>query len=69
MKYWWIKERQNPQLGTYYVACGKMPIKQARAAERGTLYGYNIMHKFRSFDLYQAKLDELRRDGEKVSLG
>ena len=29
-KYWWIKERHNPQLGVYYVAIGRLRIAAAK---------------------------------------
>ena len=36
-KYWWIKERYNPQLGTYYIKYGNtLTVKQAKAMEDNT---------------------------------
>lgn len=64
MKFW-IKERHNPQLGTYWVACGKMSKADARKCER-PLYGFNIMHAFDSEEAYNARLDELRKAKERV---
>jgi len=66
-KYYWIKERHNPQLGVYYVACGQMPVKQAKASEL-SLYGNNYMHRFKTKDLYEARLFELISDGHKIYL-
>lgn len=63
---WWIKERYNPQLGTYFVLCGRMPTKEARAAERGSLYGTNTMLRFDTEGEYQDKARELREAGERV---
>ncbi len=64
-KRFWIKERYNPQLGTYYVGCGAMSIKAARGMER-PLYGDNIMHEYPSEADYLAKLAELRKLGKNV---
>jgi len=64
-KYWWIKERHNPQLGLYYVACGQIPVKDARAMGRGS-YGYNIMHKFSSASDYEEHLKQIREEGHLV---
>jgi len=64
MKFW-IKERHNPQLGIYYVACGKMFKREARANER-PLYGDNVMIPFDTKEEYEAELDRLERAGERV---
>lgn len=60
MKSFWIKERNNPQLGTYYVACGQLSKTAARKMER-SLYGSNVMLEFKSEAEYRAKLAELRK--------
>jgi hypothetical protein len=65
-KYWWIKERQNPQLGTYYVACGQITVTQARMHE-GAIYGSNRMHKFETKEAYEQRIVELRKQGERVN--
>jgi hypothetical protein len=62
---YWIKERQNPQLGTYYVACGLMFKSEAKRMA-SPLYGDNIMHRFYTKDAYDARLAELRAKGEAV---
>lgn len=59
----WIKERDNPQLGTYYVACGQLSRREAREMETGSLYGSNVMLEFETQTAYDAKLDELREQG------
>jgi hypothetical protein len=64
LKYW-IKERINPQLGTYYVACGQMTKSNAKARGRA-LYGENIMHQFDTKEAYLARLDDLFDKGESV---
>ena len=64
-KPFWIKERINPQLGTYYVACGQ---RSQTAAKRmaNALYGENIMHEYPDEQSYQAKINELRSRGISV---
>ena len=64
-KYFWIKERENPQLGTYYVACGQISIKEALPRER-TLYGFNIMHRYATKEAYEAEISRLKAKGERV---
>ena len=63
----WIKERYNYQLGTYYVACGQLSKTKAKAKER-SLYGHNVMHGFDSEKAYIARLKELRKSGENVHM-
>lgn len=63
--YWWIEERENPQTGTYYVACGKLTNAQAKDKEK-SLYGYNTMHKFLTEEAYNLEIDKLRNAGERV---
>ena len=59
-KYYWIKERHNPQFDKpYYVACGRITTRQAKKMENGTLYGANYMHRFNTWKEYKAKLREL----------
>lgn len=65
MKYW-IKERHNPQLGVYFVACGQMPVKAAKRHEL-QLYGSNIIHRFDTQAEYEARLQELVERGERVT--
>lgn len=56
----WIKERHNPQTGTYFVAMGQMS-NAAAAKHNNCLYGDNIMHPFATEAEYSTKLAELRR--------
>lgn len=65
MKKYYIKERDNPQLGTYFVACGQMFKAQARRYEN-PLYGSNVMHGFDTKEAYEKRLAELREQGESV---
>lgn len=64
-KPYWIKERHNPQLGVYYVACGQMSRTAAKQQEGG-VYGRNYMHPYDTESTYQARLTELSEKGEKV---
>ena len=66
LKYW-IKERDNPQLGTFYVGCGQMTKKNAKASENA-LYGNNVMIECGSEEEYRSRLDELKQSGERVYL-
>lgn len=53
-KYWWIKERDNPQFkNPYFIAYGRISIAKARKMETA-LYGRNYMHKFDTKDEYLA---------------
>lgn len=65
VKPWWIKERDNPQLGTYFVACGQMSKTAAKKHET-PLYGFNIMHRFDTEEAYQAELAALKKRKERV---
>lgn len=58
-KKFWIKQRYNPQLGTYFVPMGQMSKTQALAHEV-SLYGENVMLSFDTEKEYQAKIAELR---------
>lgn len=62
---WWIKARHNPQLGTYYVACGQMSKAAARRYER-PLYGDNVMMRYETEREYKAALEHLNRSGKSV---
>ncbi len=45
-KYWWIKERDNPQFkNPYFLAYGRITVAAAKRMEE-PLYGNNYMHKF-----------------------
>jgi hypothetical protein len=59
-KKFWLRERLNPQTGTYWVLCGQITVKEAKAYEK-TLYGDNVMHPFTTEAAYHAKIDELRK--------
>jgi hypothetical protein len=62
---WWIKERDNPQTGTYFCACGQMSKREAKKRE-DPLYGSNIMRPYATEAEYRAALESLRAAGERV---
>jgi hypothetical protein len=64
-KPYWIKERDNPQLGVYYVACGQLGVREA-ARMTQSLYGSNKMLRFDTEVEYLSKLNELRGAGKTV---
>jgi hypothetical protein len=65
-KLFWIKERDNPQLGTYFVPCGQLSKPAAKKHENSS-YGSNIMHCFDDEQSYNAKIKQLRESGERVN--
>ena len=64
LKYW-IKQRYNPQLGTYYITMGQLTAKDAKAHEK-TIFGHNTMHRFDSHEKYQDEIEKLQAAGERV---
>jgi len=58
---YWIKERHNPQLRTYYTPMGQMTVAEARKIEDGTLYGDNVMLRFKTEGEYLSKLEEIKQ--------
>lgn len=64
-KSYWIKERHNPQFGTYYIVCGQMSKTAAMSMQR-TLYGDNVMHDFDTKEAYEERIEILKRRGERV---
>lgn len=66
-KQFYIKERHNPQFKQpYYVACGQLSKKEAKAAEN-TIYGYNNMIAFQSKEEYEKAIEKYKADGFNVS--
>ncbi len=63
-KFWWIKERYNPQLGVYYVPCGQLTISEARRKEN-SLYGTNCMKRFETEEKYLAEVMKLKKQGKR----
>ncbi len=66
VKPYWIKERHNPQLGTYYVACGQLSRTAASKMMGKSLYGYNTMQAFTTESEYKKALDSLKAEGHMV---
>ena len=64
-KYWYIKERHNPQIGVYYIALGNISQQEAKKQE-GSIYGDNYIHRFNSEKEYNDRLDELNKEGHKI---
>lgn len=62
---YWIKERNNPQTGVYYVACGKLSRKAVKRHER-PLYGSNRMLPYPSKEGYEAAIKALKEQGKSV---
>jgi hypothetical protein len=62
---YYIKERYNPQTGTYFVAMGQLSARDARG-HCESLYGSNTMHAFATKEEYETRLAQLRDGGEKV---
>jgi hypothetical protein len=63
---WWLKERDNPQLGIYYVRKGQMTKKAAKAIEDHCLYGFDYMLSFDTEGEYNAKIAELKSQGKSM---
>jgi hypothetical protein len=61
-KLFWIKERNNPQLGIYYVREGQLSKASAKAKE-GSIYGYNTMHSYPDEKAYLEAIEELKEKG------
>lgn len=66
-KSWWIKERENPQLGTYYVALGELSKSKARRSSRGrSIYGASRLIELKTEVDYLKALEKLKADGHKI---
>lgn len=65
-KSFWIKKRDNPQLGTYYILCGQLSKTAARKQEKA-LYGHNTMHEYQTEQEYNKAIEELKASGASVS--
>lgn len=64
-RYFWIKERHNPQLGVYYVGCGQLSLKAAKKLEF-SCYGSNTMLRYSSEVDYLDALQKLKDSGKTV---
>jgi len=56
---YWIKERNNHQLGVYYVGCGEMTVREAKASK-------SVMHRYPTKEAYTQRIAELNVAGEQV---
>lgn len=65
IKLFYIKERENPQLGTYFVPMGQLSKTEARGYESPS-YGYNTMHQFENEELYTQRIKELKKQKKRV---
>ena len=61
---YWIKERYNPQLGTYFEAMGQLSKTKANRYLK-PLYGENYMHEFKDETSYLARIEELKDGGHR----
>ncbi len=65
-KKFYIKERHNPQFDKpYYVACGQLTKKDAKAME-SPLYGDNHMIEYQTEQEYNGAIEKLKSDGYSV---
>lgn len=64
-KPFWIKQRNNPQLGTYYVAMGRMS-KTAAKGHGKSIYGSNKMLEFATEAEYKAKIEQLKSEDARI---
>jgi hypothetical protein len=59
-KYWFIKERINPQFdNSYYVALGNMPNNKAKRHEE-SLYGMTIVRRYDTEEKYNKEIEKLK---------
>lgn len=63
---YYIGERCNPQLATYYRAYGQLPKNQVKKKE-DCAYGTMTLTSYETKDLYEAKLKELSEGGARIS--
>ena len=58
-KSFWIKERENPQIGIYYTACGQLSKTAAKKMEK-SIYGTNTMLEYQTEKEYKKALTTLK---------
>lgn len=66
MKSYYVKQRNNPQLGVYYVKMGQMTKKDARAHGK-SIYGSNTMLEFKTLAEYETFVESLEKEGQRIS--
>jgi hypothetical protein len=65
-KKFYLKERHNPQFkNPYYVACGQLTKKDAKAKEN-SLYGDNFMIAYETEKEYNDAIEKLKANGQRV---
>lgn len=65
MKKFYIKKRNNPQTGIYYVCEGKLTKAEAKKHEN-PLYGYNVMIPYDNEKEYTEAIEHLKSIGERI---
>lgn len=56
---YWIKQRNNPQIGTYYVALGQLSQRDANKHKQ-SIYGTNAMLSYSTEELYKEFCEALQ---------
>ena len=65
VKLFWIKQRYNPQLGTYYVCEGQLSKTAAKKME-GSIYGSNRMLSYANETAYLEAIQNLKKEGASI---
>lgn len=63
---WYLMERDNPQLGTYWVKKGALTRSEAPKKSSQCVYGGATYHVFDTEEEYNAKIAELEASGAKI---
>ena len=65
-KKFYLKKRHNPQFkNPYYVACGQLTKKDAKA-KANSLYGDNFMIAYETEKEYNDAIEKLKANGQRV---
>ena len=64
-KLYYIKERHNPQLGTYYVTMGQLSKREAKRNEN-SIYGDNYMLGYQTEEEYKKAISDLKQRGFRI---
>lgn len=62
---YFIKERNNPQTGIYYILMGKLPAKEAKKHET-SLYGFNTMLRYKTKSEYDLAILVLKESNARI---
>lgn len=57
-KKFWLKKRNNPQLGVYYIKLGQLSEREAKQ-HAASIYGHNEVIAFNTEKEYLDKIEEL----------